>query len=128
VAFKVESTVSPSAIHDSIDIRESGNPVVKAAMKPGHAALSSGSFAPDKYVRKSALRTARSVFRSRSLNTLIQQWFRLLSRSPDFLHLHIPPEPPAAARLVTLDDVGGERPLVEYTFNHTHTLPDPGAW
>ena len=31
------------------------------------------------------------------------------------------------ARLVSLDDVGGERLLGEYTFNHTRTLPGPGA-
>ncbi len=32
------------------------------------------------------------------------------------------------ARLVTFDDAGGERLLGEYTFNHTRTLPGPGAW
>ena len=32
------------------------------------------------------------------------------------------------ARLVSLDDTGGERLLGEYTFNHTRTLPGPGAW
>ena len=32
------------------------------------------------------------------------------------------------ARLVGFDDAGGERLLGEYTFNHTRTLPGPGAW
>jgi hypothetical protein len=32
------------------------------------------------------------------------------------------------ARLVALDETGGERLLGEYTFNHTRTLPGPGAW
>jgi len=31
-------------------------------------------------------------------------------------------------RLVTFDDAGGERLLGEYTFNHTRSLPGPGAW
>jgi hypothetical protein len=31
------------------------------------------------------------------------------------------------ARLVSIDDAGGERLLGEYTFNHTRTLPGPGA-
>ena len=31
------------------------------------------------------------------------------------------------ARLVALDDEGGERLLGEYTFNHTRTLPGPGV-
>lgn len=32
------------------------------------------------------------------------------------------------ARLVTFDDSGSDRLLGEYTFNHTRTLPGPGAW
>jgi Putative zinc-finger len=32
------------------------------------------------------------------------------------------------ARLVALDEAGGERLLGEYTFNHTRSLPGPGAW
>jgi len=32
------------------------------------------------------------------------------------------------ARLVTFNDAGDERLLGEYTFNHTRTLPGPGAW
>jgi hypothetical protein len=31
------------------------------------------------------------------------------------------------ARLVAIDELGGERPLGEYTFNHTRTLPGPGG-
>lgn len=31
-------------------------------------------------------------------------------------------------RLVTFDAAGGERLLSEYTFNHTRSLPGPGAW
>jgi hypothetical protein len=31
------------------------------------------------------------------------------------------------ARLVTFDEAGGERLLGEYTFNHTRSLPGPGA-
>ena len=31
-------------------------------------------------------------------------------------------------RLVALDESGGERLLGEYTFNHTRSLPGPGAW
>ena len=31
-------------------------------------------------------------------------------------------------RLVTFDDAGAERLLGEYTFNHTRSLPGPGAW
>lgn len=31
-------------------------------------------------------------------------------------------------RLVSVDDAGGERLLGEYTFNHTRSLPGPGAW
>jgi len=31
-------------------------------------------------------------------------------------------------RMVTLDDAGSERLLGEYTFNHTRSLPGPGAW
>ena len=32
------------------------------------------------------------------------------------------------ARLVTFDEAGGERLLGEYRFDHTRTLPGPGAW
>jgi hypothetical protein len=32
------------------------------------------------------------------------------------------------ARLVTFDEAGGERLLGEYAFNHTRSLPGPGAW
>jgi hypothetical protein len=32
------------------------------------------------------------------------------------------------ARLVTFDEASGERVLGEYTFNHTRSLPGPGAW
>jgi Putative zinc-finger len=32
------------------------------------------------------------------------------------------------AQLVALDDAGGERLLGEYAFNHTRSLPGPGAW
>lgn len=32
------------------------------------------------------------------------------------------------ARLVTFDEAGGEHLLGEYTFNHTRSLPGPGAW
>ena len=32
------------------------------------------------------------------------------------------------ARLVSIDEAGGERLLEEYAFNHTRTLPGPGAW
>jgi hypothetical protein len=32
------------------------------------------------------------------------------------------------ARLVTFDEADGERLLGEYTFNHTRSLPGPGAW
>jgi hypothetical protein len=31
-------------------------------------------------------------------------------------------------RMVTIDESGGERLLGEYTFNHTRSLPGPGAW
>jgi hypothetical protein len=31
-------------------------------------------------------------------------------------------------RLVTVDQSGSERPLGEYTFNHTRSLPGPGSW
>ena len=32
------------------------------------------------------------------------------------------------ARLLVVDDAGGEQLLGEYTFNHTRSLPGPGAW
>ena len=32
------------------------------------------------------------------------------------------------ARLVTVDEARGEHLLGEYTFNHTRSLPGPGAW
>jgi hypothetical protein len=32
------------------------------------------------------------------------------------------------ARLVALDEAGSERVLGEYAFNHTRSLPGPGAW
>jgi hypothetical protein len=32
------------------------------------------------------------------------------------------------ARLIAFDEAGGERLLGEYTFNHTRSLPGPGAW
>ena len=32
------------------------------------------------------------------------------------------------ARLVTVDEAGSEELLGEYTFNHTRSLPGPGAW
>ena len=32
------------------------------------------------------------------------------------------------ARLVVVDETGSERLLGDYTFNHTRTLPGPGAW
>jgi hypothetical protein len=38
------------------------------------------------------------------------------------------PSETMVARLVTFDDIRGERLLGEYTFNHTRSLPGPGAW
>jgi hypothetical protein len=38
------------------------------------------------------------------------------------------PSETMVARLVAFDDAGSERLLGEYTFNHTRTLPGPGAW
>jgi hypothetical protein len=38
------------------------------------------------------------------------------------------PDNKMIARLVTIDDAGGERLLGEYTFNHTRSMPGPGAW
>jgi len=32
------------------------------------------------------------------------------------------------ARLVAVDETGGERLLGEYTFHHSRTLPGPGSW
>ncbi|HZT72014.1 MAG TPA: hypothetical protein VFC10_19990 [Terriglobia bacterium] len=32
------------------------------------------------------------------------------------------------ARLVSVDEKGGEQLLGEYTFHHTRTLPGPGEW
>ena len=32
------------------------------------------------------------------------------------------------ARLVTVDEAGADRLLGEYTFNHTRSMPGPGAW
>jgi len=32
------------------------------------------------------------------------------------------------ARLVAFDEAGGERLLGEYTFNHSRSMPGPGAW
>ena len=32
------------------------------------------------------------------------------------------------ARLITFDEAGGEHQLGEYTFDHTRSLPGPGAW
>jgi hypothetical protein len=32
------------------------------------------------------------------------------------------------ARLIAFDERGGERRVGEFTFNHTRTLPGPGAW
>jgi hypothetical protein len=32
------------------------------------------------------------------------------------------------ARLVSVDDTGGEYLLGEYTFHHTRSLPGPGVW
>jgi hypothetical protein len=32
------------------------------------------------------------------------------------------------ARLVTVDESGGERLLGEYAFNHTRSMPGPGGW
>jgi hypothetical protein len=32
------------------------------------------------------------------------------------------------ARLVSVDEAGGEHLLGDYTFNHTRSLPGPGAW
>lgn len=37
------------------------------------------------------------------------------------------PSQTMVARLVSIDDAGGEQLLGEYTFNHTRTLPGPGA-
>jgi hypothetical protein len=38
------------------------------------------------------------------------------------------PSESMVARLVAFDESGVERLLGEYTFNHTRTLPGPGAW
>jgi hypothetical protein len=38
------------------------------------------------------------------------------------------PDNTMIARLVALDESGSERLLGEYTFNHTRSLPGPGAW
>jgi hypothetical protein len=43
-------------------------------------------------------------------------------------HAKISPSSRMIARLVTVDDSGAESLLAEYTFNHTRTLPGPGAW
>jgi hypothetical protein len=38
------------------------------------------------------------------------------------------PSETMVARLVGFDEVGAEHLLGEYTFNHTRTIPGPGAW
>ena len=84
-------TVSLSAMQDSIAIRASGKPAMKADRNPDHAALSNGPSMPERYARKSSLRTTRSVCQSRSLNAWIQRWFKLLRSVAAFSS---PLEPP----------------------------------
>ncbi len=43
-------------------------------------------------------------------------------------HAKTLPDNKMIARLVTVDEAGAERLLAEYTFNHTRSLPGPGAW
>jgi hypothetical protein len=38
------------------------------------------------------------------------------------------PDMTMIARLVTFDERGSEHLLGEYTFQHTRSLPGPGAW
>lgn len=50
----------------------------------------------------------------------------LLQESIDFAKAA--PNHKMIARLVAIDEGGGELLLGEYTFNHTRSLPGPGAW
>ena len=47
---------------------------------------------------------------------------------PSITYAKAAPSETMIARLVAFDDSGRERLLGEYTFNHTRTLPGPGAW
>ena len=65
------------------------------------------------------LRLADIPFNSRASSVAFQQSITYAKAAPSETMI---------ARLVTIDDAGGERLLAEYTFNHTRTLPGPGAW
>ena len=65
------------------------------------------------------LRLADIPFNSRASSVAFQQSITYAKAAPSETMI---------ARLVTIDDAGGEHLLGEYTFNHTRTLPGPGAW
>lgn len=65
------------------------------------------------------LRLANIPFKSAAGSVAFQQSITYAKAAPSETMI---------ARLVTLDDAGGEHLLGEYTFNHTRTLPGPGAW
>ena len=65
------------------------------------------------------MRLADIPFNSRASSVAFQQSITYAKAAPSETMI---------ARLVTIDDAGGEHLLGEYTFNHTRTLPGPGAW
>jgi aryl-alcohol dehydrogenase-like predicted oxidoreductase len=53
---------------------------------------------------------------------------RLATGHIDLYQLHQPDPGVPIARLLVVDENGGERVLGEYTFNHTRTIPGPPGW
>jgi hypothetical protein len=64
-------------------------------------------------------RMADIPLRSGADSVVYQEAMASLKAAPTFTMI---------ARLLSIDDLGAERTLGEYTFNHTRTLPGPGAW
>ena len=65
------------------------------------------------------LRLADIPVRSRASSVIYQESITFAKAAPSNKMI---------ARLVTFDEAGSEHLLGEYTFNHTRSLPGPGAW
>lgn len=65
-------------------------------------------------------------FRARDIPVLLEA--KSVAWQESIASLKAAPTSTMIARLVGFDDAGVERVIGEYTFNHTRTLPGPGAW
>ncbi len=70
----------------------------------------------------------RGVEQLRLPDIPVQSWASSVVYQESITFAKAAPTNKMIVRLVTFDEAGDERLLGEYTFNHTRSLPGPGAW